>query len=53
MSEQDTKTVDTQDNVMLCRDSMQVGKGEEYKGEHDFQAQGLVNTYKNTYGSPH
>lgn len=45
--------MDTQDNAMPCRDSVQAGKGEGYKGKHDFQAQGLLNLYKNTYGSPH
>lgn len=53
ISEQETKPVVTADNVMPCRNRVQAGKGEGCKGKVDFQAQGLVNTHKNTYGSPH
>lgn len=53
ISEQETTTMATQDNATPCRGSVQAGKEEGYKGKHDFQAQGLMNIYENTHGSPH
>lgn len=45
--------MDTWDDAMSCRESIEAGEGEGYQGKHDFQDQALVNIYKkNIPGNP-
>lgn len=51
--EQESKSVDTQDDAMSCRENIEAGEGEGYQGKHAFQDQALVNIYKKIYLGTH